>query len=97
MMLPPPCFTTLGALPQGVCVCVRRLLDVIAGRKDPRGLRSGQVLVDNKVVTSELRLISAYVVQVSKIFQINLSHRINCLSCITEGAADTLEQVVVRV
>ncbi|XP_053471707.1 broad substrate specificity ATP-binding cassette transporter ABCG2b isoform X2 [Ictalurus furcatus] len=39
------------------------LLDVIAGRKDPRGLRSGQVLVDNKVVTSELRLISAYVVQ----------------------------------
>ncbi|XP_051993208.1 broad substrate specificity ATP-binding cassette transporter ABCG2-like [Xyrauchen texanus] len=39
------------------------LLDVIAGRKDPRGLRSGQVLVDNKVVTSELRLMSAYVVQ----------------------------------
>ncbi|KAA0722578.1 ATP-binding cassette sub-family G member 2 [Triplophysa tibetana] len=40
-----------------------RLLDVIAGRKDPRGLRSGQVLVDNMVVTSELRLTSAYVVQ----------------------------------
>ncbi|KAG1961198.1 broad substrate specificity ATP-binding cassette transporter ABCG2b [Pimephales promelas] len=39
------------------------LLDVIAGRKDPRGLRSGQVLVDNKVVTSDLRLMSAYVVQ----------------------------------
>nr|XP_055061981.1 broad substrate specificity ATP-binding cassette transporter ABCG2b isoform X1 [Misgurnus anguillicaudatus] len=39
------------------------LLDVISGRKDPRGLRSGQVLVDNKVVTSELRLMSAYVVQ----------------------------------
>ncbi|XP_058236567.1 broad substrate specificity ATP-binding cassette transporter ABCG2b [Hemibagrus wyckioides] len=39
------------------------LLDVISGRKDPRGLRSGQVLVDNKVVTSDLRLISAYVVQ----------------------------------
>ncbi|KAI7810530.1 broad substrate specificity ATP-binding cassette transporter ABCG2b [Triplophysa rosa] len=39
------------------------LLDVIAGRKDPRGLRSGQVLVDNMVVTSELRLTSAYVVQ----------------------------------
>ncbi|XP_062865717.1 broad substrate specificity ATP-binding cassette transporter ABCG2b [Trichomycterus rosablanca] len=39
------------------------LLDVIAGRKDPRGLRSGQVLVDNKPVTSELRLMSAYVVQ----------------------------------
>ncbi|XP_026060687.1 ATP-binding cassette sub-family G member 2-like [Carassius auratus] len=39
------------------------LLDVIAGRKDPRGLRSGEVLVDNKVVTSDLRLMSAYVVQ----------------------------------
>ncbi|XP_076846156.1 broad substrate specificity ATP-binding cassette transporter ABCG2b [Brachyhypopomus gauderio] len=39
------------------------LLDVIAGRKDPRGLRSGQILVNNKVVTSELRLLSAYVVQ----------------------------------
>uniref|UniRef100_A0A671MKM6 ABC transporter domain-containing protein n=1 Tax=Sinocyclocheilus anshuiensis TaxID=1608454 RepID=A0A671MKM6_9TELE len=39
------------------------LLDVIAGRKDPRGLRSGQVLVDNKVVTSDLCLMSAYVVQ----------------------------------
>ncbi|KAK1802730.1 hypothetical protein P4O66_021264, partial [Electrophorus voltai] len=39
------------------------LLDVIAGRKDPRGLRSGQVLVDSKVVTSELRLLSAYVIQ----------------------------------
>ncbi|KAF6736418.1 ATP-binding cassette sub-family G member 2 [Oryzias melastigma] len=39
------------------------LLDVIAGRKDPAGLRQGQVLVDGKVVTSELRLSSAYVVQ----------------------------------
>nr|XP_006630613.2 PREDICTED: ATP-binding cassette sub-family G member 2-like isoform X1 [Lepisosteus oculatus] len=39
------------------------LLDVIAGRKDPRGLRSGQVLVDNQIMTSELRLRSAYVVQ----------------------------------
>ncbi|RXN27622.1 ATP-binding cassette sub-family G member 2-like isoform X2 [Labeo rohita] len=39
------------------------LLDVIAGRKDPKGLKSGQVLVDNTIVTSELRLCSAYVVQ----------------------------------
>ncbi|XP_070829217.1 broad substrate specificity ATP-binding cassette transporter ABCG2b [Chaetodon trifascialis] len=39
------------------------LLDVIAGRKDPAGLRQGKVLVDGKVVTSELRLSSAYVVQ----------------------------------
>ncbi len=43
-----------------------RLLDVIAGRKDPAGLREGQILVDGEVVTSELRLSSAYVVQVHK-------------------------------
>ncbi len=45
-------------------VSVFRLLDVIAGRKDPKGLKSGQVLVDNTIVTSDLRLCSAYVVQV---------------------------------
>ncbi|XP_022593790.1 ATP-binding cassette sub-family G member 2-like [Seriola dumerili] len=39
------------------------LLDVIAGRKDPAGLRQGTVLVNGKAVTSELRLSSAYVVQ----------------------------------
>nr|XP_046227440.1 broad substrate specificity ATP-binding cassette transporter ABCG2b isoform X2 [Scatophagus argus] len=39
------------------------LLDVIAGRKDPAGLREGQVLVNGNVVTSDLRLSSAYVVQ----------------------------------
>ncbi|XP_019958192.2 broad substrate specificity ATP-binding cassette transporter ABCG2b isoform X1 [Paralichthys olivaceus] len=39
------------------------LLDVIAGRKDPAGLRQGNVLVGGKAVTSELRLCSAYVVQ----------------------------------
>ena len=43
-----------------------RLLDVIAGRKDPAGLRQGQVLVAGKAVTSDLRLSSAYVVQVYK-------------------------------
>ncbi|XP_072533732.1 broad substrate specificity ATP-binding cassette transporter ABCG2c isoform X2 [Salminus brasiliensis] len=32
-------------------------------RKDPKGLKSGQVLVDNAIVTSNLRLSSAYVVQ----------------------------------
>lgn len=42
-----------------------RLLDVIAGRKDPAGLKEGNVLVDGKVVTSDLRLSSAYVVQVN--------------------------------
>uniref|UniRef100_A0A3Q1J774 ABC transporter domain-containing protein n=1 Tax=Anabas testudineus TaxID=64144 RepID=A0A3Q1J774_ANATE len=40
-----------------------RLLDVLAGRKDPAGLRIGSVLVDGRAVTSELRLSSAYVVQ----------------------------------
>lgn len=45
------------------------LLDVIAGRKDPAGLRQGSVLVDGKPVTSDLRLISAYVVQVHKHMQ----------------------------
>ncbi|XP_040002494.1 broad substrate specificity ATP-binding cassette transporter ABCG2b [Xiphias gladius] len=39
------------------------LLDVIAGRKDPAGLRQGNVLVNGKAVTPELRLSSAYVVQ----------------------------------
>uniref|UniRef100_A0A4W6CRG6 ATP-binding cassette, sub-family G (WHITE), member 2c n=1 Tax=Lates calcarifer TaxID=8187 RepID=A0A4W6CRG6_LATCA len=39
------------------------LLDLIAGRKDPAGLRQGTVLVDGKTVTSDLRLSSAYVVQ----------------------------------
>ncbi|XP_044047465.1 broad substrate specificity ATP-binding cassette transporter ABCG2b isoform X3 [Siniperca chuatsi] len=39
------------------------LLDVIAGRKDPAGLQQGKVLVDGKIVTSDLRLSSAYVVQ----------------------------------
>uniref|UniRef100_A0A673KNS0 ABC transporter domain-containing protein n=1 Tax=Sinocyclocheilus rhinocerous TaxID=307959 RepID=A0A673KNS0_9TELE len=39
------------------------LLDVVAGRKDPKCLKSGQVLVDNTIVTSDLRLCSAYVVQ----------------------------------
>ncbi|CAN9510200.1 unnamed protein product [Ophioblennius macclurei] len=39
------------------------LLDVIAGRKNPNGLRQGVVLVGGKRVSSELRLSSAYVVQ----------------------------------
>uniref|UniRef100_A0A3Q4GU33 ATP-binding cassette, sub-family G (WHITE), member 2c n=1 Tax=Neolamprologus brichardi TaxID=32507 RepID=A0A3Q4GU33_NEOBR len=39
------------------------LLDLLAGRKNPAGLRQGNVLVNGKVVTSDLRLSSAYVVQ----------------------------------
>uniref|UniRef100_A0AAZ3P5R5 ABC transporter domain-containing protein n=1 Tax=Oncorhynchus tshawytscha TaxID=74940 RepID=A0AAZ3P5R5_ONCTS len=34
-----------------------------SGRKDPAGLKFGQVLIDGKMVDSDLRLISAYVVQ----------------------------------
>lgn len=41
-----------------------RLLDVIAGRKDPAGLKEGRVLLDGKAITADLRLSSAYVVQV---------------------------------
>ncbi|KAK1164718.1 broad substrate specificity ATP-binding cassette transporter ABCG2-like [Acipenser oxyrinchus oxyrinchus] len=39
------------------------LLDVIAGRKDPKGLRTGQVLVDSEIVNADMRMRSAYVVQ----------------------------------
>lgn len=46
------------------CCLSIRLLDVIAGRKNPVGLKQGHVLVDGKVVTPELRLSSGYVVQV---------------------------------
>lgn len=46
------------------CSLPVRLLDVIAGRKNPVGLKQGLVLVDGRAVTSELRLSSAYVVQV---------------------------------
>uniref|UniRef100_A0A8C9VYI4 ATP-binding cassette, sub-family G (WHITE), member 2b n=1 Tax=Scleropages formosus TaxID=113540 RepID=A0A8C9VYI4_SCLFO len=58
-----------GCVHSGLTPCVAGLgsgsllLDVIAGRKDPQGLCSGEVLVDSKVVTSDLRLSSAYVVQ----------------------------------
>ncbi|XP_043912558.1 broad substrate specificity ATP-binding cassette transporter ABCG2-like [Protopterus annectens] len=39
------------------------LLDVIAGRNNPDGLKNGQVLVDGELVTSSFCLRSAYVVQ----------------------------------
>jgi len=39
------------------------LLDVLAKRKDPRGLREGVVLVDGKPVGDNFRLLSGYVVQ----------------------------------
>lgn len=42
-----------------------RLLDILACRKDPAGLTEGRVLMDGKAVTSDLRLSSAYVVQVN--------------------------------
>uniref|UniRef100_S4RLX7 ATP-binding cassette, sub-family G (WHITE), member 2b n=1 Tax=Petromyzon marinus TaxID=7757 RepID=S4RLX7_PETMA len=39
------------------------LLDVLAGRKDPKGLKGGTVLLDGHPMDSGFRLISGYVVQ----------------------------------
>nr|XP_014428212.1 ATP-binding cassette sub-family G member 2-like [Pelodiscus sinensis] len=39
------------------------LLDVLAGWKDPKGLRNGQIFMDGKAVNSKLHLCSAYIVQ----------------------------------
>ncbi|XP_032651091.1 broad substrate specificity ATP-binding cassette transporter ABCG2-like [Chelonoidis abingdonii] len=39
------------------------LLDVLAGWKDPKGLRSGQIFMDGKSVNSQFHLCSAYIVQ----------------------------------
>lgn len=39
------------------------LLDVLAKRKDPKGLKEGVVLVDDKAVGDDFRLMSGYVVQ----------------------------------
>lgn len=48
----------------GLFLSLIRLLDVIAGRKNPAGLRQGRVMVNGKVVTSKLGISSGYVVQV---------------------------------
>ncbi|XP_034632746.1 broad substrate specificity ATP-binding cassette transporter ABCG2-like [Trachemys scripta elegans] len=40
-----------------------RLLDVLAGWKDPKGLRSGQIFMDGKPANSQFHLCSAYIVQ----------------------------------
>ena len=42
------------------------LLDVLAGRKDPKNI-TGTVLYDGKAVPSDFRLIAGYVVQVSMV------------------------------
>ncbi|KAM9133841.1 broad substrate specificity ATP-binding cassette transporter ABCG2-like [Pangshura tecta] len=39
------------------------LLDVLAGWKDPKGLRSGQIFMDGKSANSQFHLCSAYIVQ----------------------------------
>ncbi|XP_044276411.1 broad substrate specificity ATP-binding cassette transporter ABCG2-like isoform X2 [Varanus komodoensis] len=39
------------------------LLDVLAGWKDPKGLKSGQIFMDGKLVDSNIHRCSAYVVQ----------------------------------
>ena len=41
-----------------------RLLDVLAKRKDPKGLKKGSVLVDDQLMKDDFRLMSGYVVQV---------------------------------
>ena len=41
-----------------------RLLDILAQRKDPRGLKEGLVLLDNEKPPEDFRLMSGYVVQV---------------------------------
>ncbi|XP_053163666.1 broad substrate specificity ATP-binding cassette transporter ABCG2-like isoform X2 [Hemicordylus capensis] len=41
----------------------RRLLDVIAGWKDPKGLKSGQIFLDGKLMDTKFHQCSAYVVQ----------------------------------
>ena len=43
------------------------LLDVLAGRKDPRGL-SGEVLINGSHLPKNFKRISGYVVQVYKLF-----------------------------
>ena len=42
-----------------------RLLDVLAGRKDPKGLR-GHVLVDGKTQPKNFKCMAGYVVQVGR-------------------------------
>ncbi|XP_067409086.1 broad substrate specificity ATP-binding cassette transporter ABCG2-like [Emydura macquarii macquarii] len=39
------------------------LLDVLAGWKDPKGLKSGQIFMDGKSVNSQFHLCSAYIIQ----------------------------------
>ena len=43
---------------------VLRLLDVLAQRKDPRGLKNGVVLLNGERPPADFRLMSGYVVQV---------------------------------
>ena len=45
-------------------VVVLSLLDILAGRKEPRGL-SGTVLVDGKQQPKNFKCVSGYVVQVN--------------------------------
>ena len=46
---------------------INSLLDVLAGRKDPRGL-SGEVLINGSPLPKNFKRISGYVVQVYKLF-----------------------------
>lgn len=44
---------------------LKRLLDILAKRKDPKGLKDGKVLYNGDKPPSNLRLMSGYVVQVN--------------------------------
>ena len=64
------------------CDIICRLLDVLAGRKDPAGLK-GDVIVDGKKQPENFKCMSGYVVEVSgkhktlSQCRLNVSHRQN--------------------
>jgi len=47
-----------------ISIFICRLLDILAGRKDPSGL-SGHVLIDGRPLPTNFKRISGYVVQAS--------------------------------
>ena len=55
-----------------------RLLDVLALRKDPNGLTGGKVLMNGEALPQDFRLMSGYVVQVSRHLS---SHFIMMICC----------------
>ena len=58
-------------------VCYPRLLDVLAGRKDPAGLE-GHVLIDGRPQPKNFKCISGYVVQVGYCWHNNTTKQYSC-------------------